>query len=469
MEDKSIIIRPQEGPQEHFLRSKADIILFGGAAGGGKTAALLLSLFRHIDNPEHTAVIFRRTTPQIRNPGGLWDEAVKFYSKIPSTHFRAEPLEIIFPSGSKLKLSHMELERNVYDWQGAAITTICFDELTHFSSNMFFYMLSRNRSLSGIKPTIKATTNPDPDSWVVDFIDWWIGEDGYPIPERSGKIRYFLRIGGDIVWGDDPTALETKYKMPPKTAKSFTFIKSSLADNKILMESNPEYYANLLALDEVESARLLDGNWKVKHKKGDFFKASKFPILHPSELPHDFEKVTVRHWDLAASAGRGDWTVGVKMSRRIINSNKPRYTIEDVKRVRLDAADVEALVKQTAREDGRHCTVGLYQDPGQAGKMQAGYYIRQLDGYSVRITPVTAGKVTLCTPVASQHQAANIAIAKGEWNQSFLNEMEAFSGAKNDTDDQVDAVSGAFHLLQTATSWNPELPITISKQDYQQF
>ena len=65
--------------------------------------------------------------------------------------------------------------------------------------------MGRNRSTSGIKPRIRATTNPDPDSWVARFIDWWIDEDGFPIPERSGKLRYFMLDGNDVndlIWGN---------------------------------------------------------------------------------------------------------------------------------------------------------------------------------------------------------------------------------------------------------------------------
>jgi hypothetical protein len=75
----------------------------------------------------------------------------------------------------------------VYDWQGAQIPLICFDELTHFRAHQFFYMVSRNRSTCGVRPYIRATCNPDADSWVANFLAWWIDpETGFPIPERAG-------------------------------------------------------------------------------------------------------------------------------------------------------------------------------------------------------------------------------------------------------------------------------------------
>ena len=69
-------------------------------------------------------------------------------------------------------------------------------------------MLSRNRSTCGVKPYIRGTTNPDADSWVAPFIQWyWDADTGYPIPERSGVIRYFTRLGDEIIWGDTPEAV----------------------------------------------------------------------------------------------------------------------------------------------------------------------------------------------------------------------------------------------------------------------
>ena len=99
-----------------------------------------------------------------------------------------------WPHGSKIKFSHLQLETTVHDWQGAQIALICFDELTHFTAYQFFYMVSRNRSTCGVKPYIRATCNPDADSWVAEFLAWWIDhETGYPIPERVGVLRYYIR------------------------------------------------------------------------------------------------------------------------------------------------------------------------------------------------------------------------------------------------------------------------------------
>src|SRR6266481_1729355 len=159
-------ISGQPGPQTAFLRSEADICIYGGAAGGGKTVGLILEPLRHVSRVANfAAVFFRRTTPQITNPGALWDESLNFYPRLGGTpHLGVH--EWRWPRASKIKFSHLQFETTVHDWQGAQIALICFDELTHFTAYQFFYMVSRNRSTCGVRPYIRATCNPDADSWV---------------------------------------------------------------------------------------------------------------------------------------------------------------------------------------------------------------------------------------------------------------------------------------------------------------
>ena len=120
-------IRPQPGAQEAFLASEADIAFYGGAAGGGKTWALLLEPLRHAGNPNFGAVVFRRNSVQVRNEGGLWDESAKLYPLVGATP-QESTLQWRFPSGAKLKFAHLEHEKTKLDWQGSQIPLIGFDE-----------------------------------------------------------------------------------------------------------------------------------------------------------------------------------------------------------------------------------------------------------------------------------------------------------------------------------------------------
>ena len=247
------------------LSSSADIVIGGGAAGVGKTFCLLLEPLRHIGVKNFGAVTFRRTSPMIRAEGGLWDASSKIYSKIKTSKPRESTLEWVFENNVKLKFSHLEYDKNVYDWQGSEIPLICFYELTQFIKNMFFYLLTRNRSTCGIKPYIRATCNPDPDSWVAYFISWWIEQDnnspnfGYPIPERQGVVRFFVKENDNIIWGDSYNDVyeKSQHFLEPMIKssglskenfiKSVTFIGGSIYDNKELLKVNPDYLGTLLS------------------------------------------------------------------------------------------------------------------------------------------------------------------------------------------------------------------------------
>ena len=264
------VVRPQPGAQARFLGSPADIAIYGGAAGGGKTWALLMEPLRHLGNPGFGAVVFRRSTVQVRNEGGLWDESERLYPRFGGIGLKSR-LAWRFASGAAVRFAHLELDKTVYHWQGAQVPLIGFDELTHFSAPQFWYLVSRNRSLCGVRPYIRATCNPDADSWVAAFIAWWIDPDsGLPIPERSGRLRWFVRDGEALVWADDPGTLKASHPATPP--KSLTFVPVRLADNAVLAAADPGYLANLMALPAVERARLLDGNWKVRPAAGLLFR-----------------------------------------------------------------------------------------------------------------------------------------------------------------------------------------------------
>lgn len=423
-----------------FLKSPADIAVYGGGAGGGKSWALLLEPLRHSGKADFTTVIFRRTLTQVKNPGGLWDESAKLYVPL-GGKARTQSLEWQFPSGARVRFGHLEYERTVFDWQGAQIPLLCFDELTHFSRMQFFYMLSRNRSLSGVRPYVRATTNPDADSWVAEFIAWWIDiETGLPIPERAGVLRWFVRAGDRLDWADGSDELAVRH--PGLSPKSATFIPARLEDNPALLSADPGYRANLLALPTVERERLLSGNWKIRPAAGLYFHRAWCPLVEA--LPTDLK--LVRYWDLAATAKTDandpDWTVGVKMGR----DRAGRYWIADVQRFRGNPGEVEQLLKAVAALDGRTVRIGLPRDPGQAGKAQAAYLVRQLEGFTAAATPESGDKATRFGPFSAQARAGNVSILRASWTEDFLSSLEGFPEALHD--DDADAASGAFNLFQ---------------------
>lgn len=438
------IIAPQPGPQQMFLASQADICLYGGAAGGGKSYALLLETLRHWENPKFNCIIFRKNSTQIRNQGGLWNEAESIFRPL-GCHLREGLLEVIFPSGAKIKFAHMEHDKTIYAYQGSQIPAIFWDELTHFSETQFFYMMSRLRSTSGVAGYVRATCNPDSDSWVAKFVDWYIDEEGYPIPERSGTLRWFIRQDEKLIWAETKEELEENYgkdTMP----KSFTFISSKLSDNKILMEKDPTYLASLKSLSRIERMRLLGGNWKVRPSAGAYFQRESFEIL--DAIPSGWMQ-EVRYWDRAAtkpseSNPDPDWTRGIKM----LKYPNGMFLITCLRSARDTPLKIEQLIKNTASHDGHNVKICLEQDPGSSGVADAQNYVRLLAGYYVQLRSPSKDKLTRALPLSAQCEFGNVKLLRAPWNEEFFMELENFSGEDGKGhDDIVDATSGAFNEL----------------------
>lgn len=459
---EKIVLSPQKGPQEMFLATSADICIYGGAAGGGKTFGLLLEPLRHMNNKNFNSVIFRRDYTQVTAPGGLWDSSRKIYCHVKGSYpLKTPKLHWIFPSGASVNFAHLRSDEDCLSWQGSQMTMIGFDELTHFSEHQFFYMLSRNRTDSGIAPYIRATCNPDADSWVAGFIKWWIDQEtGYPIAERSGKIRWMARINEEIYWFDTrqqavDAAIESGMDQEKAEiiAKSVTFIASTLRDNKILMKNDPGYMANLMALALVERERLLNGNWKIKAAAGLFFKRTQVGEML-TEIPKDVI-IWARGWDLAATSEDEDgdpaYTAGVLIGKR----RNGRYIVADVINERLAASEVRKLILMTAQADrvkyGR-VIQRLPQDPGQAGKEQAQSYIKMLSGFVVKVLPESGSKESRAEPFAAQWQPGNVDVLIAEWNEMYFNQLESFPESK--FKDMVDGSSSAFNEIENGNTYS---------------
>jgi predicted phage terminase large subunit-like protein len=450
---------PHKGPQTAFLNSKAHIAVYGGQAGGGKTWALLVEAARHVDVPGYGAVIFRRTSPQITNEGGLWDESMGLYPKLGGVprhtldwQFRRKDGEL--KDAANIGFRHLQHEKDKLTWQGSQIAMLGFDELTHFTESQFFYLLSRNRSTCGVTPYVRATTNPVPSDdpiggWVNRMISWWIDQEtGLAIPERSGIVRWFIRRQRDLIWSDSKEALIEKYGRPdldihhvdqPVLPKSFTFIPARLSDNPTLLQIDPSYRANLLALPDVERERLAEGNWNAKVQAGLFFKIGRLTTI--TTIPASLEYC--RAWDLAATDGAGDWTVGAKLGRDASGV----YYIVDIQRGQWETGYRDEVIRATTELDG-NCVIRVPQDPGAAGKSEAHRLGTMLAGRIVKKSRVTGDKATRAAGFASQVNIGNVRIFNGWWATGLTQRLDAFP-TRGVPDDEIDALADAFYELAT--------------------
>jgi predicted phage terminase large subunit-like protein len=388
---------------------------------------LLLELLRHIYNPLVRAVIFRRTYAQIKQPGGLWDTARMIYPRFGGV-FNETGMYCRFPSGMQINFAHMQHEKHKQSWDGSQLTIPTFDELQHFSESQYTYVsLSRARSMSGVKPYSRSTLNPDPDGWVRVWVDWYIGEDGWPREDRAGLTRYFFVDQGETVWGENPEQIIEKY---PKTSihriKSFCFVPAKLEDNPALNEIDPAYGGNIDAMPDFQALRL-KGNWNARPNAGSYFKPNYFQII--DILPTDIIAV-IRNWDLASTAPHEgnkdpDWLVGSLW----FMTKKGHVGIIDVVRDRLDPGDVEPLILRTSHADreqwGSRYTIGMEVEGGSTGKIVIENYARKLGGFKFAPEKPRRNKEIRATPLASHAKNLGIWLMRAPWNKVLIDEYHA--------------------------------------------
>jgi predicted phage terminase large subunit-like protein len=416
---------------------------------------------RYIDNPGYRAIIFRRTSKELTGGGSIWEEMEKIYPYVGGVPRLGEYMDWRFPSGAVIECSHLQHEKNKYDHHGKQYAFIGFDELPQFTESQFWYLQRSQRSTCGVPPHMFTAGNPTPEGFVRDLVDWWIDDDGYAIEERSGVKRWFFRYGETLHWADEPQTLKDMWPGEDIRPMSFTFIPSKLSDNPILEDSDPAYRSRLMALPYVERMQQLHGNWNVRPSAGNYFQRHWFPVIERPE-PRRIKKM-VRAWDFAATAPSGgntdpDWTRGILLAQMVDG----KIVIMDLVSLRAGPPEVERALMNTASQDGRECSVALWQDPGAGGKADNDHKKRLLAGYHVVSEVATKDKVTYAGPASSAAERGDIQVVQGSWNSELFHELEGFPEGQHD--DIVDALSRAYRHL-TANVLAVPIPLARSSRE----
>jgi predicted phage terminase large subunit-like protein len=383
--------------QATFLALPVREALFGGAAGPGKSSALLMAALQYVDVPGYAALLLRRTYADLSLPGALMERAEEWLHG--KAHWSDKTKTWTFRSGATLTFGYMETDADRLRYQGAEFNSIGFDELTQFSEVQYRYLFSRLRRLKGVTIPVRMRAASNPGGIGME----WVSQ------------RFFTEGAARGRW----------------------FIPALMGENPHLDQD--EYRESLSQLDPTTRAQLLEGDWTVRPAGGFFdrawFKLGSTPAAHATR---------VRYYDKAGTeGGTGARTAGVLMAR---NSDST-FTVEHVITGRWSSMQREAMILQLAQTDNARypgTVTWVEQEPGSGGKESAENTIRNLAGYTIRAERVTGDKRTRAMPFASAAEAGNVNYLSGDWNGDYLDEMHSFDqGLK----DQVDASSGAFNKL----------------------
>lgn len=264
------------------------------------TITMLMEPIYDINNKHFNGIIFRKNKDDFEN---IINESKRWFLNLGRYNKSKDDMTWYFKSGAKLGLTTYDMSMAEFDikYRGQQFAYIGIDELPQMPFEMFKFLMTCNRNTVGVRSRMLGTCNPDPLTWLRKFLDWWIGPDGFIIPERDGAVRYCYMPDDsvdNILWGDSPQEVYEQckdiiddawdeqleqygYDKVSFSVKSVTFIKAGLYDNKALLKSDPAYIANLLNQPAEIRAREFDGNWNVVRTSND--------IIQPEHLERCFQ------------------------------------------------------------------------------------------------------------------------------------------------------------------------------------
>ena len=339
-DNTEVVFRPNKGPQVDFLAAPEKEVLYGGAAGGGKSFAMLVDLLRYAANGNHRALLLRRTLAELTE---LVDQSRKLYPKaFPGSIFRESKNTWSFPSGATALFSYVDKDTDVTRYQGQSFTWIGIDELGQYPTPYVWdYLRSRLRTTDpNIETYMRASANPG------GIGGWWLK-------------RMFVdpAVPNEPFWATD---IESKKILcygpnhplhPNKPLYQRRFIPARLTDNPFLMESG-EYEAMLLSLPEVERRRLLEGDWDVADGAAfsEFERA--IHVVEPFEVPYNWPRLRAADYGYSSPScvlwGAVDWDGTIWIYREFYDKG---YTGEALAQI-VNALEADDPLMQISVLDG---------------------------------------------------------------------------------------------------------------------
>jgi predicted phage terminase large subunit-like protein len=384
--------------------------LYGGAAGGGKSAALLAGGLQYVTESEYHSLLIRRSYTDLEKPGGLIPLSIQWLSGTNAKYDQTKH-RWFFPSGATLSFGHAaNLTTLIQDYQGSSFGYIAPDELTQWPFAMYRFLF---RSLRG--------------------------PSGMPFPLR---MRASANPGGEgHEW------VKARFIDCPSNDERF-FIPAKLEDNPGV---GPEYEESLNELDPVMRRQLRHGDWEVR-PEGNMFRREWFTDCYVDRAPAGL--TCVRFWDLAATKPKPgkepDWCSGCLVG----GDNMNRAYIADMQRFRESPRETERRIIETARIDGRATSIRIEQEPGASGKLYIDHIARLLSAYDVRGVASAKDKETRARPASAACERGDVMLVRGAWIMEFLDELCAFPAVQHD--DQVDAFTGGFsEIMGEPEPWEP--------------
>lgn len=419
--------------QRAFLLLPNTEVFYGGAAGGGKSDALLAAALQYVDVPGYSAVLFRRSISHLKQPDALIPRSRAWLGSS-DARWNDNEHQWTFPSGAVVKFGYLSEERHLETYQGAAFHFVGFDEVTQIPEAYYRYLFSRcRRPASGaaahVPLRVRAAGNPGGRSH--DFV----------------KAR-FITGGGHFI---DKLG----------RAQRRVFVPAKLADNPHLDQET--YRNNLLELDPLRLAQLLDGDWDAKGI-GEVFRREWFRWVN--QAPPGLEWLT--YYDLAGTAPHErnpdpDWSARIRCAVATFPDGRRDVYFREPERVRMDPGDLEVWVREGAERDGRNVGQHFEEEGGSGGKTTIHTMAtRVLFGWPVVGHRKTGRKAAEWAPLAGQakrghvylvregatdrvRSAGQTAVEVTGW-AGWLDELDAVTGGKDSChDDQADAAAGAFN------------------------